>query len=565
MSEAKVQFEHLIDEIDLMFVGLRRTIDSSINEVRQLYVSLDESVDKNILDVDYSNEIKKRFAAGEPLSGSLIKYYWANFQSFDLGMLEWCQRSSPLSLGLIERYVIKGWAPRQQREGGSYSVLDQFIGAPRFLPSWQVLDDLKSATDLTDHIVSDFLNDEYSTPRLLQRTLLFRYMVADYCYRNMDESFFVKFVEKIMGSAISSLNFDEMCSKQSFDSASQLMIACLLKYFRNASVGSDQVHLWLNTIKSVLGDPRALGNKWGRIEELEREGYSNWLSTLNEEDILFFFENLEKVIHPERMEFWLRFVRGARRIAVVLDSVQRSKLLRTYQNNEKMLEVINRSYQFNSNGSSSQQLIVLFFNGYVVVEGSNTGFGCQIYREKLFKERFGGSFYETDRTVGSYLIKQSSPGAFAGTNSGREKMLRHAPKSPAWERDFLNYFSTIDIYPDALNVVRPLKPIRFDHKKDSIAIKPSDKFDSKRVEVSTAVVDQELVKKDLTYYLSRLTQYGAEIIDNRPKGPIWIVYEIRLKPLIDEMKKSGFDVRLSQMGGRATMARMAWWIDQIAS
>lgn len=450
MSDTKVVFENSIDEIDMIFVDLIKTIDLSIKDIRNVFKNLDESVDNKVLNIDYSKEIKKRYSSGLPLTRPLLKYYWANFLSFDLEMVEWCQRMTPMSGSVIERYVIKSWSQLNFDESKNFSYLEKYVSEPSFLPRWQVLDQLHSAFEFQDQVVFKYLHDEYSVPATIQRTLLFRYMVAICCYRQLDEISFIKLMDVIKDSSISSLNIDIMCEEKHFDSASNLMIASLLKYFRNGAKVNDQIYLWLNSLKSILGDPRSLGHNWGKIEEIEKEGYANWLSTLNEEDIQFFFENLEKVIHPERREFWLKFVRSARRIVVVLDEVQRTKLIKKFQKNEKMLEVINRSFQFNSGSSSAQQLIVFFFNGYVVVEGSNTGFGCQVYRETTFKARFGSSFYQQERTSKSHLIKHSTPTVFAGEASGREKMLRHAPKSPGWERDFLNYFSTIDIFPDSV-------------------------------------------------------------------------------------------------------------------
>lgn len=556
MSEYKIRYENFVDELSIRFRGLEETISNTKREFAKFFSNLDDKQDRDLNVIDYSTEIKRRYAEGTPLTRKQLRFYWANFKSFDVSLISWCARLSP-NISLIQGVLISSWQPSSLGEE-HYGFLSAHLEAPSYLPSWSILGDIVKLREFADTEIPKFLANRDHFVGLPMRGMFFRYLIADYCHRQMDQNSLLKFLDDLEGSHFSALHFDVISDKRSEDVASGLMIAALLKCFRSGKVENAQIHLWLGHMKSFLGDPRALGNKWGLIEQIEPDGYFNWLSSLNEEDILFFFENLEKIIHPERREFWLRFVRSARRIAVVLDVEKKTKLFKKFQNNEKMLEIVKRAYQFNSNSSTSQQLIVLFFKGYVVVEGSDTGFGCQIYSEKFFKERFGDEFYNSKSE--NNVIRSSSPSAFAGAGSGREKMLRHSPKSPGWERNFLNEFSFLNIFPDSVETFG----INQSGRNATVRGQPA-KSQSMRETMTTSTRGdsslQSLPQIGLNDFMIELARKKAVVIPKNGLAKMWVLYDPELTPIIDRMVKSGFKMRLSMGDGKATQGKMAWYLD----
>lgn len=558
MSEYKIRYESFVDELSIRFRGLESAISDTKKEFAKLFSNLDDIQDRTLNVVDYSTEIQKRYAEGTPLTRRQLKYYWANFKSFDVSLIPWCTQLSPNS-SLIERLLIKSWQPSSSGEE-HYGSLSAHLEAPSYLPSWTILGDVFKLREFADKEIPKFLVNRDYFVGLPVRGMFFHYLVADYCHRQMDQQSLLSFLDDLEESQFSALHYDVISEKKSEDQASGLMIAALLKCFRSGKVENSQVHLWLGHMKSFLGDPRALGNKWGFVERIEPDGYFNWLSSLNEEDILFFFENLEKVIHPERREFWLRFVRSARRIAVVLDADKRSKLLRKFQKNEKMLEIIKRSYQFRSNSSSDQQLIIYFFDEYVFVEGSNTGFACQIFSESVFKQKFKGSFYSSTVQAEDRVIREASYSSFRGSGSGILKALSHIPASPDWERKFLNEFSVLNIFPDSVGTVS-IDQSRRDAIVKNQRAKPPSMRESKTTSPREDYRPQGPPQIRLNDFMIELAGKNAIVIPKNGLAKMWVLYEPELTPIIDRMVKSGFKMRLSIGGGKATQGRMAWYLD----
>ncbi|MFM6927200.1 MAG: EH signature domain-containing protein [Bdellovibrio sp.] len=557
MSEYKVGYEKFVDELFIRFRSLEIAISDAKRDFAKVFSNLYDIQDRNLNVIDYSTEIQRKYSEGTPLTQRQLKYYWANFKSFDVSLIPWCAQLSPNS-SLIESFLIKSWQPSSLGEE-HYGSLVAHLEAPSYLPSWLVLSDISKLREFADKEIPKFLTNRDHFDRLPMRAMFFRYMIADYCHRRMDQQSLLTFVNDLEGSHFSALHFDVISDKRSEDVASGLMIAALLKCFRSGKVENAQIHLWLNHTKSFLGDPRALGNKWGFIEQMEPDGYFNWLSSLNEEDILFFFENLEKVIHPERREFWLRFVRSARRIAVVLDADKRTKLLRKYQNNEKMLEIIKRSYQFRSNSSSDQQLIIYFFDEYVFVEGSNTGFACQIFSESVFKQKFKDSFYNSTMQGEDRVIREATYSSFRGNGSGILKALSHVPPSPDWEKRFLNEFSALNIFPDSVGTFGINQS-----RKDATVRGRSAKSQSMR-EAKTTSPGKDSThgssQVGLNDFMIELARNKAVVIPKNGLAKMWVLYDPELTPIIDRMVKSGFKMRLSMGGGKATQGKMAWYLD----
>lgn len=558
MSEYKIRYENLVDELFIRFRGLEDAIANTKREFDRVFANLDDIQDGKLNVIDYSTEIKRRYAEGMPLTRRQLKYYWANFQSFDIALIPWCARLSPNS-SLIERYLIKSWQPNSQGNA-HYGFLSAHLETPSYLQSWTILGDTFKLREFADREIPKFFTNRDHFVGLPLRGMFFRYLIADYCHRQMDQQSLLKFVADLEGSPFSTLHYDVICDKKSEDAASILMIAALLKCFRYGKVESSQIHLWLGHMKSFLGDPRALGNKWGLIEQIEPDGYFNWLSSLNEEDILFFFENLEKVIHPERREFWLRFVRSARRIAVVLDADKRTKLLRKYQSNEKMLEIIKRSYQFRSTSSSDQQLIIYFFDEYVFVEGSNTGFACQIFSESVFKQKFMGSFYNTTAQGEDRVIREASYSSFRGSGSGILKALSHLPASPDWEKRFLNEFSVLNIFPDSVGTFG-VNQVRRDA---AVRGEPANSQAMREAKMTSPKENSGLQSSPqigLNDFMIELARKNAVVIPKNGLAKMWVLYDPELTPIIDRMVKSGFKMRLSKGGGKATQRQKAWYLD----
>ncbi len=131
-----------------------------------------------------------------------------------------------------------------------------------------------------------------------------------------------------------------------------------------------------------LGDPRINPENWAGIKETAKSRVIQWLSR---EDINFFFELLlrDRDDKHGRKNFWLQYV----------DKVSRSRALisrddlRHHSVRLREMEDKGRSYG-ELVGSNTSSAFVLDFGGIVVVEFSEVGNACYIYKKESFSELY---------------------------------------------------------------------------------------------------------------------------------------------------------------------------------
>jgi hypothetical protein len=438
---------HYADEIIARMGSLKTTMNKCVERIENSIESFEKNEGKIAIIANYGDQLKKAYAENGKLSNSLVRYMWRNYPNMDSKLVDWAIPQSKLSDLSIEKLLIQSWNFSNLVVGKKYAWLKGKIKSPSFFSTWEILDNEIHLLQAAPEIINNHLNGPRQFSRQLQRTSLFELFAASHCFKSIDPKDLVEYLDKLRSEGLGRLHLDSIIKLDKFDTATNLVIASLFKNFKNGIARPDNHYTYLSYIKKILGDPRSVGHKWEPIERLEKQGFQNWVSSLNEEDIVFFFDNMERVIHPERKAFWLQFKRTASKIIVVLDKVQRDRLLKHYSENAKLKSIVERSFQFKYENKSEQQLIIYFINSYVFVEGSNTGFACQVYEESEFKKRFEKSFYLTIGPNTEFRIKENYSN-FRGAGSGRLDALIHNPPSPGWERKFLVQLSDLGVFPD---------------------------------------------------------------------------------------------------------------------
>ena len=154
--------------------------------------------------------------------------------------------------------------------------------------------------------------------------------------------------------------------------------------------GRDQILSMLDGLRTLdfIGDLRATppSNFWKEVLQIaSSSAIINWRTILNEEDILFFFDNIE--IDPSRKGFWLNYKMEAERTFVIVDKEKHSSLLQQFGGDEELTNIIRRARIYRSHRVAYYS-IVLVFGNIVAVEAHKSGQACFLFKRSKFESLF---------------------------------------------------------------------------------------------------------------------------------------------------------------------------------
>jgi hypothetical protein len=430
-------------------------------------ISETADVDK-ISNVEISNlKILSMLRAGA-ITRKVEKVFWFRFFQFSPEEIGLIRNKINLPSDRIFQILLKSWNIQLASTNlASLKELNNILPSPKFFSKWEDLGDENGLSKTSLQVGKNLLIDTGISELPFRRGSNFSlFLIALYLY-NHNEG---EFLEQV----ISNLEHDndlfnlfpakaDVVSGMSL--VNYLFIAALLRtaigrnkdYFPN-------IHRNLLAVRDLpsFGDPRAtpMVINWQKVQSLENQGFEDWKKSFNEEDIVFFFKELNTAI-PERREFWLKYKRAANKVIVVLDKPMSKKLELKYSDDEKIFEIVKRSYMYNSGSKQDQYLVILFFNNIVVIEGSNTGFGCQIFLADDFNKKFGKSFLEKNF---SHILLENSYSSFRGMSSGRKESWSHMPKD-VWPKEFEIKLKDFGIFQDRITASNTSVNKNFDSSK----------------------------------------------------------------------------------------------------
>ncbi|MBK7962536.1 MAG: hypothetical protein IPK04_15895 [Bdellovibrionales bacterium] len=168
--------------------------------------------------------------------------------------------------------------------------------------------------------------------------------------------------------------------------------------------GRDKIVSMLDGLRTLdfIGDLRATPptNFWKEVLQIvSPRAIENWRTILNEEDIAFFFDNIE--VDPARKDFWLKYKTAAERTFVILDHEKHSALLQHFGGDEELTNIIKRARIYRSQ-KVTYYSIVLVFGGIVAVEAHKTGQACFLFERSNFDKLFPFFSTSNDNNIPLY-------------------------------------------------------------------------------------------------------------------------------------------------------------------
>ena len=465
------------------------------------------------------------------ITKKIERIFWSRFFQFDSSIPQIRTLQIKLNKTRVANIVLRSINFQTvENHKDHLALLDQLVSAPEYIGKWTNLASYDRMRDIVSSFGEDILYGK--RPDLLRRSKnVAAYVLSLHLYFNtssheIEENFdtlknhdlfpFLDPINSNMPNVVTIIN--------------NLFLAALLKSYRDFS--------WQNFVRVPLhllqlmrlisfGDPRTypLNINWSNVKDIEPEGFFSWQKSFNEEDIVFFFKELNKV-HVERKEFWLQYKSMPDKVILVLDFPTYTNLSRKFKDNEKAMEIINRSFKYNSRASRDQLLIIFFFRDHVIVEGSASGFGCQFFKLEVFKKNFFTSFFiKSDNNI----IDQDSFEAFRGSRSGRELMKPH---KEGWQTIFQTELASRQILKDKL--VNRLK-----HQEVN-------------------VTEKIILSTDPIQFLK---ENGFEVIDMRLQGgSLWVIDTPSFKKVYNSLATTGVEFVFTDKGSKSTQNRPAWYL-----
>lgn|GEM_PF-2581036 len=527
-------------DIDPFLSRLEEFVDTLIKEVKNVNSSLHALSEKNLYPIDETlrfkqitnQEVLSHLSTDGFKSKKIERIFWTRFFQFDCNFPEIRSLNPKLSNSRVTNIILRSINFETVKNQKDHLVLlDELIVAPEYIGKWVNLisnDKMKqialsTGEDILNGKRSDIIRKSKNVAAYILGLYFFFKVPCSELEKNLPflrshELF--PFLDPIGANVQNVVNV-----------VNYVFIASLLKSYRDQD-WKDQAYIPKHLLEIMrlksFGDPRVypLNINWANIKDIEPDGFFNWQKSFNEEDIVFFFKELNKV-HEERKEFWLQYKSSPDKVILLLDEPTHKQLLQKFNSNEKALEIIKRSYKYSSRASKDQLLIIFFFPGLVIVEGSASGFGCQFFNYDVFKKKFFTSFFIERK---DNIIDEDSFEPFRGLRSGRELMKPHTSD---WQSIFQNELASRNI------------------KKDKI-------LKRNMLEISIDPSDKTIGRSDLIKYL---ISNGLEIIDMRPKGgKLWVIDAPAFKFAYSVLKNAGHVFEFVEGGGRASGNRSAWYL-----
>ncbi|MCC7406373.1 MAG: hypothetical protein IT288_18410 [Bdellovibrionales bacterium] len=555
MAQNKLEWQSHVYEISERLDQLNLKIRSTTSELIKIFPNGHSELMPQ--DPNVRAAILRKLESSQMLSKRELRYFWRRTFDFEQRHLRSVVNDQNWTVQDVEKNLIRGWDPVQLGERvNRYLIFEDLLPPPKILKRWSDLGDLSQLLDALPIEGCSVGRAIEERPQFLRRTNLFKFIIAAHCYYRVPYNDISNFDRELDETGFGVLTYGQLTKLDVLPVSGYYMIAALLKGFKEgSSLGTWQM-AQLEAFRSVLGDPRGIGSRWEGVQKIEQGGFETWLGTLNEEDIKFFFDNLGNVIHPERREFWLRYRRRARRVVVVLDGENKSRLRARFSTDPKTTTIVNRAYQFNYGewSRSDQQLLIFFIKDWVFVEGSASGFACRVFKESVFRERFK-IFFNRANNEPSGAVGHGYE-EFRSRRSGSEAKWIHRQ---GWERNFERDLQGLGIYKDSyddISTSRLAQPTTSGsatkpHPSPSVVRQPSDQ-DGRD--------SQAVMAKILDNFLKEVEELGGIFIDQRPRGRLWIIHDRELVEAVRQLKKFGIHFEFQVRGGPEVDGRAAWYL-----
>ena len=485
------------------------------------------------------------------------RLFWNRYFQFELNLINEKKLLSHLTEEKAGNLVLRNIDFNNIRNKDKHLLaLDEIVHAPVYIEKWANLVSIEKMSHLAKLYGKQIYDG--TRPEIIRKSKsLCAYLMSLYMFHHATEDFIEDNIVIIKGHELFPLlDINIGLKNGKLNIINYIYIASLLKCFKNRTPSEFQNILSeLIAIKqtSPFGDPRAypLNFNWSAVNDLEPVGFEIWQKSFNEEDIVFFFKELNKV-HQERRDFWLQYKSSPDKVILVLDSPTYKQLYNKFQNNDKALEIVKRAYRYNSESSKEQLLLIFFFRNYVIVEGSNTGFGCQIFKLEKFKKSFGMSFFIPSA---NNTIKETSFEPFRGGSSGRTKSLTHYP--PGWEDGFELKFKQVEIFKDRI-------------VKKSIETKRKENFsgdDQVKIISGIEPIPESIVQFPQNTNVDSVVSYlkikNFEVFDRRDAdGKVWVIDHPNLMKEFSGLNLLGHRFVPSKSGSKTTSYRPAWYLGE---
>ncbi len=470
MTIKTLNIDSYIQQIEDSFKRVERNLVNSCGKLNQISLRSEKSIEASLTSQNSisNDEIINRLKENI-LSKKEEKFFWSRFFDFDKEEILLLQNKSKLTDNQIIKILLRTWTfSKAENKNDSLGVLNLIIQPPDFLSNWRDLADKNQLLLYAEKFGENLLLGAKEVNYPFRRSSYFSlYLISQYLYNFASKDFLEIELPKLQLDSELKHFFSLNDSNIVFDEIHFVFIAAMLRMIKNEHSNSFfNIHNQLLFFKNNDNflDPRSypLSRNWEKVKSFDSEAFDDWKSKFNEADITFFFNELSQ-IHPERKAFWLDYKRTALKVILVLDIATRSKLENKYQEDLKISQIISRICVYEKNNIARQFLIILFFRDYVIVEGSSTGFGCQVYYAENFKKRFFDSFYELND---QNIISESSFESFRGYKSSSSDSWKHQGE---WQYRFKMKLQALGIYRDQKNDnVSTDRSDNFPYRNDSI-------------------------------------------------------------------------------------------------
>ncbi len=539
--------------------------------------SSENSVDKYDFGSAIDKElIKQKLKTKEILTKKEERFFWTCFFDFETSEIDNVLRNANLSEDSISRIVEKSWSPGLIGvTQNQFNHLNNKLVTPKFLEgNWVNLVSIEFLIYLSEKCGQQMLTAEFSS--LPRSRALNSYLIGSFCYYHLEQIELEGYCAKLANSDFADLT---ILNSNEVTAAKALFISSHLKFYRENIDRKPFIDSFMSNLKMILGDPRSVPNGWGPVKEIEELGFDFWRKLLNEEDIVFFFDKLNK-IHDNRKQFWLQYRRTADRIFLIVDKTTKLKLEKRYSSDEKQFSTISRLLTYRSEADKDQFLIVLVFRDYVVVEGSATGFGCQIFSKNFFLKKFRSSIFENSN---SNTINESDYSSFRGASSGVLARLPNHDANDKWIESYREIlakeynikpdseisadYSYSEKKPDAFkqNMPTPRNETNISSKNllhfsydENGYLKGSSPAISEDTHQNSLI--QKLKKASPEEYGMVFVNSGFMVVDRRPLGRLWIFHDKRLNELKYELDAIGIVLVETRNGSASTGGKHSWYL-----
>lgn len=425
-------------------------IESLKNKFQILEANLSSKMAKSDIDYKYQESIATEAYSNTELFRDLKqspnlkreKILLQRFLSFQKEELDFNYNLQFIKQKHATRIILRQMQYEDLSKDKHLTFLDNLTPPPFELSKWSDISTISFLNRLEKAILDDLYKSSSDLPLLdfrnsLKRVILFKTLLNN-------SELFDNFIDWTFKNKHPIFDLADIESHSSLHTSYDDFIVLLLKMRKYPSIKNknfiNETLLKLKMNRNY-GDPRKipLSSNWVRIKQIAPDDFKIWQKSFNEEDIVFFFNEI-KAIHPERKDFWLKYKNSFESIALILDIPTRNRLKDRFSQDKAALEIISRSLHFNSENSSQQFLLVMYSENNVIIEGSQGGFGCQIFNRLIFERMFENFLIkETPR------IRNKNFSDFRGESSRRLESWSHFG---SWQREFEFRLRKLGIYKD---------------------------------------------------------------------------------------------------------------------